>query len=381
MRLAYVGSPELFSRGASSIHVMKMCQAISNLGLAVDLILPYFNSKEDIYSYYGIKPSFPIIKLKPSFDKSWPRHVTHGIVGSIYTAIAKKRYDMILTRNIICAYLSTKLFKIPTVFDAHHPPTNKLSLAMFKSFKDAPSLKRFATNSEGLGRIYLELGLSPEKHVVAHNGVDLECFTNLPDKATAIELLGLPVDKKIVCYSGNTYEGRGIELLIEASTRMDDVLFLVIGGLEVDNATYLRIAREKEANNFRLVGFVPHGLVPLYLAASDVLVIPYTSNMTIRGGTKASLFTSPIKLFEYMASCRPIVATSLPSISEIIRDGVNGILVEPDSLEALIKGIRIALNEREFAQTVARKAREDALKYTWEERAKKLLFDLQSLSS
>lgn len=376
MRLAYVGSPELFSRGASSIHVMKMCQAISNLGLTVDLILPYFNSKEDIHSYYGIKPSFSIIKLKPSFGKSWPRHVTHGIVGSIYTALAKKRYDMILTRNILCAYLSTKLFKLPTIFDAHHPPTNRLSLIMFKSFKDAPCLKRFSTNSEGLGRIYLELGLSPKKHVVAHNGVDLECFTNLPEKTTARELLGLPEDKKIVCYSGNTYEGRGIEFLIDASTRLEDALFIVIGGLEEDNEVYRRIALEKRANNFKLIGFVPHGLVPVYLSASDVLVIPYTSNMTIKGGTKASLFTSPIKLFEYMASCRPIVATSLPSISEILSDRVNGILVEPDSLEALVRGIRFALDESDLAKKIARQAREDALKHTWEERAKKLLFDL-----
>jgi glycosyltransferase involved in cell wall biosynthesis len=95
--------------------------------------------------------------------------------------------------------------------------------------------------------------------------------------------------------------------------------------------------------------------------------------MTIRGGTLARDFTSPIKLFEYMASGRPVVATSIPSVSEILRDGVNAILVPPDSPEALAAGIKRALNDPALAKALSERASSDVRGYTWEARAKKLL--------
>ncbi len=95
--------------------------------------------------------------------------------------------------------------------------------------------------------------------------------------------------------------------------------------------------------------------------------------MTIRGGTPAQDFTSPIKLFEYMASGRPIVATSIPSVSEILEDGVNAVLVPSDSAEALKTGINRALRDPELSERISRRAAEDVRSYTWEERAKKLL--------
>lgn len=367
----YVGSPELFSKGASAIHIMKMCQAMGRLGITATLLIPAYRTPGEMLRYYGVESNFRIVPF-PYFGNSSVRNITHGVLASIYAGTHRKEFDLAVTRNIVFASIATNVFGVPTVYDAHHPLVTGARL-LFNSFKRSERLVRFSTNSRGLGEIYLREGLPPEKLVVAHNGVDLQVYGSLPEKARARADLGLSPDKKIVCYSGNIYEGRGIEHLIEIAPGMSGVLFLIVGGLESDVQRCRSLTREKRAENIRFTSYVHNNTVPLYLAASDVLVMPYTSRMTIRGGTLARDFTSPIKLFEYMASGRPIVATSIPSVSEILEDGVNALLVPPDSPEALAAGIKRALDDSALAKALSGRAASDAVGYTWEARAKKLL--------
>jgi glycosyltransferase involved in cell wall biosynthesis len=372
LRVIYIGSPELFSKGASAIHIMKMCQAMGKLGIDTELIIPSNRNRTELFEYYGVEPNFRLTPF-PYFSNSSVRNIVHGFLGSLYTKLFRKnKYDLVITRNIVYAYLSTALFKIPTVYDAHHPLV-KGGASLFNSFKDSKYLIRFSTNSKGLADIYLNQGLPKVKLVVAHNGVELEKFQDAPSKRECREELGLPADKKIICYAGNIYEGRGIQKLIDVSLRLKDVLFLVVGGVEEDVDRYRRIAQERGSHNFKLTGFVPHKMVPLYLLASDILVMPYSTKMTIKGGTKAEQFTSPIKLFEYMAAVRPIVATSISSVKEILQDGVNAVLVEPDSADSLFDGIIKVIEDDKLSNRIAIKAGSDIKDYTWEERAKKLL--------
>jgi glycosyltransferase involved in cell wall biosynthesis len=371
-----VGSPELFLRGASPIHVMKMCQAIARLGINVDLILQSYDSRIDIFKCYGVEPIFNIITTIPSTNGPL-RHFIHGTYSAFYVWLNRQEYDLVLTRNIIFTYLSTVFFGIPTIYDAHHPLVNRPAKLAFDRFKKSKHLLRFSTNSEGLGKIYADLGLPEEKLVVAHNGVDLEQFRNVPSKLEARKKLGLPPNKKIVCYAGNIYKGRGIDLLVEVSSRLRDVLFLIVGGVESDIEVYKDMIAQKSVENFMLVGFVSHNIVPLYLFAADALVIPYTSEMTIQGGTNATGFTSPLKLFEFMASCRPIVATNLPTISEILDDNINAVVVDSNSVDSLFEGIKRVLDDEALAAKIALRSAADAGHYTWEERAKKVLNGLE----
>lgn len=367
----YVGSPELFSKGASAIHIMKMCQAMGRLGVSTELAIAWNKKHGEILGYYGVEPNFRITAF-PYFKNSSVRNIVHGLLGSFYARLKRSEFDIVVTRNIVFTYFATVLFGIPTVYDAHHPLV-KGARFLFNSFRHSKKLVRFTANSRGLAKIYLKEGLPPEKLVIAHNGVDLGPYEYLPTKEKARVELDLPADKKIVCYAGNIYQGRGIEYLIDVSLKMKEVLFLIVGGLEEEVTRYRDIAREKEAQNFTLSGFVPHRIVPLYLAASDLLVMPYTSGMTIKGGTVARDFTSPIKLFEYMASCRPIVATAIPSVCEILQDGLNAVLVSPDSSDTLHEGIKRVFENPGLADRLSVNAYKDVRGYTWEERAKKLL--------
>ncbi len=371
LRVIYVGSPELFSKGASAVHVMKMCQAMGRLGVSTELLLSSNHVEDELRRYYGVQNNFKIKKL-PYFHNSSLRNIVHGVLATIKTRAWRRDFDIVVTRNIVYAYLATVFFKIPTVYDAHHPLV-KGAGRLFNSFKDSKYLVRFSTNSKGLADIYIELGLPRDKLVIAHNGVDIEDYKSLPGAKEARSELGLPSESKIVCYSGNIYEGRGIIQLIECAQRLKDVLFLIVGGLEQDVDRLQNLANEKNAGNVMLSGFVPHTKVPMYLASADALVLPYTQEMTIKGGTRAKDFTSPIKLFEYMASGKPIVASAIPSVTEVLEDGRNSLLVEPGSAESLYRGIIKVLDNSQFAETIARGALSDVKNYSWEGRAKKLL--------
>jgi len=371
LRVIYVASPELFSKGASAVHVMKMCQAMGRLGVDTELLLSSNHPEDEIRTYYGVEDNFSIEKL-PYFRNSSLRNIVHGALASFRTRARRRGFDLVVTRNIVYAYLGTVFLRIPTVYDAHHPLV-KGARRLFKSFKDSKYLVRFSTNSEGLANIYLSLGLPPGKLVIAHNGVDLEDYESLPGAREARAGLGLPPERKIVCYSGNIYGGRGINQLIECAKKLKDVLFLIVGGLDNDVDRIRKLAQSQNAGNVMLTGFVPQKSVHLYLASADALVLPYTQEMTIKGGTKAKNFTSPIKLFEYMASGKPIVASAIPSVAEVLRDGSNSLLVEPGSSESLCLGISKVLDNGQYAEAIARGALSDVKNYSWEGRAKKLL--------
>ncbi|NIS08132.1 MAG: glycosyltransferase family 4 protein, partial [Candidatus Dadabacteria bacterium] len=270
-------------------------------------------------------------------------------------------------------FLSTIFLRIPTIYDAHHPLVNRAAVFMFNTFKDSQYLVRFTTNSGGLADYYLDRGLPQKKLKVLHNGVELDKYKRGKTIIQARKLTKLPKDKQIVLYSGNIYKGRGIEQLIEASESFKQALFYVLGGEQKDIDRYEKLFRGKKVNNFKFLGFVDQDKVRDYLYSADVLVMPYGKGMTIGPGTEAAEFTSPIKLFEYMASKRVIVASKIKSVMEILQDGKNAILTEPDDAKSLAKGIRKALGNTENSAKLSQQAFSDIQKYSWNHRARRMI--------
>ena len=112
----------------------------------------------------------------------------------------------------------------------------------------------------------------------------------------------------------------------------------------------------------------------MYLAAADVLVLPNTARTRM-----SERYTSPLKLFDYMAAHRPIVASDLPSLRDILTHE-NAILVGPDDASALRDGIRKILDDKAFGVQLAERAFEDVHRYTWQKRAAKILHFLGNTS-
>ena len=120
-------------------------------------------------------------------------------------------------------------------------------------------------------------------------------------------------------------------------------------------------------NNVLILSHKPHKEIPFFLRAADVLILPNSAKEEI-----SKHYTSPLKLFEYMASIRPIVACDLPSVREILNDK-NSVLFKPDNVDELNEGIKKVLNNNFLGEELAKKARENIEDYTWQKRAEKII--------
>ena len=216
-------------------------------------------------------------------------------------------------------------------------------------------------------RAYEERGVPPERLLVAPNGVDVQRFMPVTSVAALRGSLGLPQSKTIVGFCGHLYEGRGIEELLECARLLDQVLFLLVGGEPGDVDKYRSLAQRLNVPNVRFIGFVPYADVPTYLLASDILVMPYTT------ATSTHKYMSPMKMFDYLASGRLIVATDFPIVREILHDRRNAILVPPNSGQALAAGIQWLLDHPEVAAGLGEQARRDAQQYSWDNRARRIV--------
>jgi glycosyltransferase involved in cell wall biosynthesis len=113
-------------------------------------------------------------------------------------------------------------------------------------------------------------------------------------------------------------------------------------------------------------GHVAPSKVAEVLRRATILVLPNPASAI------STDFTSPLKLFEYMAAGRPIVSSDLPAIREVLRHDVNALLVAPGDPGALAEGIRRLVTDRVLAARLARQALDDVKQYTWERRAERL---------
>ncbi len=226
---------------------------------------------------------------------------------------------------------------------------------------------RVISITHGIKEALVAEGYSKDNIFVAPDAVDIAMFDTGVGKEDARRTLALPLDKHIVLYTGTIDEPwKGVGTLYDAMQKLDDTyVCLIVGGkphyVEEFNRLY------PSMQNVLLIGHRPHNEIPLYLKAADVLVLPNSAK-----SETSRIATSPMKLFEYMAAHRPIVASDLPSIREILNEQ-NALFVTPDDTVALARGIRTIAENSAQGTVLAEQARHDVERYTWDKRAEHLL--------
>ena len=383
--LIYLANARVPTEKAHGYQIFKTCEAFARQGSEVEFWYPQrentpaMGAVNDVFAYYGVNTPF---QLKAVRCWDWPslRHVskhawalTHGLSFTMQALrLLRQRDDGetgFYTRELwialrLAKWKRWKRLPNTVIFEAHTYPEGLRRHWM-------PELKHLdgvVVITRALKDRFVQAGVPSDKVLIAPDGVDLRLYKELPDQKEARRRLKLPLEESLVVYTGHFYPWKGAHELVRSASILPAVHFLLVGGTENDKSRMKKLIRELQVNNVLLTGFKPPLEVPLYLAAADVLVLPNSARQKI-----SKEYTSPLKLFEYMASRRPVIATDLPSLREILKHEENALLVRPDNPKALAEGILEVLNNREKATRLSMRAYEDVTQYTWEKRAQRIL--------
>lgn len=210
-----------------------------------------------------------------------------------------------------------------------------------------------------------DIGL--EKIYIIPHGVNLSTqhIHDKSKKLLLIKVLNIPEKNKIVLYAGSLSELHGTPFLIEIidylNKKRQDISFLILGKGVLEKKLKEWI-KKKKLMNVHLLGFVPSEEIEIYYNLADVLLIPHARCMQTE-------LDQPTKLFEYLASGRPIVSFNLKAIAEVV--GNNAILVEPDNSQAFADGILTLLSNEDLGIKLGEKGRLIVQDYSWEISAEK----------
>ncbi|MFH1661890.1 MAG: glycosyltransferase family 4 protein [Candidatus Falkowbacteria bacterium] len=377
MKILYITNFRIPTNKAHGYQICKMCEEFTKNGADVELLIPNKNkNQEDLFKYYEIEKNFQV-KIIKVFDAIFRykflgklRYFLYDLIYLLYLLKEKiNKNSIIYTRNPEIAWFF-KIRGYKTIFEAHSWPNSKNLLYKFLLKK----VDLIICNSHGTEKIYKINNF--KKIITAPNGVDLDKFKIKKDKKELKQELEIPQDKNIIMYAGHLYEWKGIDIIIKIASELREdknIFFIIIGGLNSDVYKYKKICEVKKINNIKFLGYKNKKDIPSYLKTADILLLPNHPSTV-----ESVKFTSPIKMFEYMASNVPIVASDLPSIKEILNNN-NSILVDPSNSNIFIKAINKILNNKEFAKNIANVACEDVKNYTWEKRAIKILQKLNDI--
>lgn len=365
MKIVYLCRSTIPSKKANSVNVMKMCSAFVSMGHEVVLLAPCKTKTEEIvsdsiYDYYGVERNFRIKKIAPSMFGVIKKYLYSYKCLNI---IKEENPDLVYGRSDMLTFFlaDKKGFKVS--FEKHQPLNRKsfFDKIFLKHLKFNNNLK-FITISESLKIMYLNDCQIIEKNILSAHSATSKKVDDAKPLDFKLKKSGVNIG-----YIGSLYKGRGIDIIIELSRRMSDVNFHIIGGEKKDIIYW----QEKvDLDNVIFHGFVEPSETYKYRNMCDILLAPYQSS---KKGNRSSDYMSPIKVFEYMSSKKPIICSDFSVIREVLDDS-KAILIPSDNINLWEKGINELINDEEKRKNLMKESYKEFLKnYTWEARAGKIL--------
>jgi len=370
MKICYLSASEIPSRTANSVHVMKMCDAFRAKGHEVLLYARKGEplKKGDPFARYGVRHVFPI-RFFP-----WPRLRVVGpmiyVLGVFFHVLRSPLPDLFYSRYIYLVYLAAFL-RVPCIYEAHVFPGSPVERLVEALFMKTGSFHRLVVISNALKRDYLAAypALKAEMVVVAHDGADIQ-----PENRSGFfqNNTGPEGDMPRAGYVGQLYPGKGMEIIEQLAPRFPELEFHVIGGRDED----LQYWRKRALfSNLFFHGYVKHGEIYKHFRNFEIALVPFQRRLSLEGGRGNTVrWTSPLKIFEYMAYGKAIIASDLPVLREVLKDRENALLVPPEDVEAWACALEELIGNRTLMRKLGRAARNLLeASYTWEKRVVRVL--------
>jgi glycosyltransferase involved in cell wall biosynthesis len=323
-KILYLVNTRIPSEKAHGYQISKMCEAFASLGCDVELWAPARknNIKESVFDYYNLNKNFKVKYINSpdflSFSKSKLLYRIQTL--SFLFKLFFLRIDsnsVVYTRAPEIAFVRG-LRGDHVVYEDHEWPNNASLYVFLLRY-----VKKVVCITKGVADEYIKRGLK-KSILISPDGVDLDMFGVAKDKSATRISLNLPVDKKIVLYSGSLsmYAWKGVDTFLNAVELLPHEFIGVVLGGNKDEISKLKM---KTSQKIMYVERQKRDVVADYLKAADVLVLPNK-----KGDPASEKYTSPLKMFEYMASGVPIVASNLPSMKEVLNEK-NCFFFEPNN--------------------------------------------------
>jgi glycosyltransferase involved in cell wall biosynthesis len=391
VRILYLADIRFPLERANGIQSMETCHALASRGHDVTLIVRPDSHVpgRDPYEFYGLPRIQALhIGVAPITGPATARRAGY-LTFTIGRAAGRARQDLIFTRDLGLASLLLRLpaaLRAPIVYEAHTIAVDAAAArpALLTGGEPASpaKLRRLAkreqrvwqgangyvTITAGLAReLERRFGSRPRVAIVPDGVRGAHVEPSTPD-------LGPQTSDSeprtfTIGYAGHLYPWKGVDLIVEAVLALPETRAIIIGGhdAEPDLVRVKALAASLDCSDrITFTGLLPPPQVAARLRDADVLVLPNPKSAI------SNAFTSPLKLFEYMASGRPIVASDLPALREILRDDENALLVEPGNPQALVAGIARIKDDPSLGARLARQAQQDVREFTWARRAERL---------
>lgn len=372
--MAYLSSSTLISDSANSVHVMKMCAALTRAGHEVTLY-GYQGSgqnHQDILDYYNIQSSYKIVRIHKKEEageilyylKYFPFIRLGGLPALQFGLLKLKdiivkngKPDLLFSRNMYWLYGVRSL--APYFYESHCPPQNFVQKLIENRLLSHSNCKALVLISEKLAEIYRNIFPQfAHKIIVAHDGAD--------DPDTTLELSTARPFQNIG-YVGHLYQGRGIEIIFGCARACPNLTFHIVGGQQNLIEHY---KKNDVPENIIFHGHLPQGDLQKHYKNFDAVLAPYQQKVSVHGNKgDTSAFMSPLKIFEYMSWGLPILSSDMPVLREVLHHNENAIMLEPANESQWVAALKKLEHDKIFREKLARNSRSAFLQnYTWDKR-------------
>ncbi|MBK8390475.1 MAG: glycosyltransferase family 4 protein [Saprospiraceae bacterium] len=380
MKLAFVYQNDLSEQTADVIASISMVQALGDF-----FDVTFFASKTDSENLQKLlsdlditKPNFKIFFVPISFKNNSSYERISRIVYAFYVLLNVRNVDFIFTRDFGFLYFLSLLPgslrpKCKIIFEAHkiyHQVSSKVKSSQEREALKIPDLLVVIT--DGIKQDIIKyFGIKSNKIGVVYSGVDVTFFRDLPRNEVGFhKRFPKTKDKRVIAYFGSFQTWKGVDTLVEACRFLNEneVHVIIVGsGSLADKKRF-----------FDLIEFYKlHQVITFSdtLSRKEIVNCIKNTDIGIVPNNKEHIsvnYTSPLKIFEYMACDCPIIASNLPSINEVLKPDVNCRYFESENAEDLANQIMTLLKSKELCENMVRNNRVLVENFSWAKRAQKI---------
>ena len=385
-RVLYTAFDIVPSPKGASTHILHFLRGLVNGQFDVHLLTP----NDGLLSQEDTLEGARLTRISQDLTQNFLARATHFGKAVLTHLTLNPNYDVVHFRNIwdgLFIAQNKKRLGYKTLFEVnglpsielkyHYPGIDAGLLSKIKEQEIATlHLSDAIICPSNVTRDYIaSLGLSRSRVTVIPNGVSPSDFSvsPLPSREGRVPVL---------LYIGTLADWQGLEVVIKALPKIlekQPVQLRIVGrGRSRQRKILLKQIRKLGVEgSVQVEAARPHHEIPALITDADICLAPLGLND--RNVTQGAC---PIKVLEYMASGRPLIASNMPIVRELVREDVDALLFSPNDPEDLARQVLALLNDFELSQRLSASASERALtKFTWHEAQKKLLKVYEKLLS